>query len=262
MKIVVCIKQVPDVDDIKWTKENNLDRAQMLSKLNLYDLWALNWAKKIKEKFNNVEIVALSMGPNQANEVLRLALAKCATRAILLSDKAFSASDTLITARILARAIKKYVPDFDMILTGQMAQDGDTAQVPVSLAQELDIADIENVFEIINADKSCALVHQRLQNETNVIEVKTPCLLAVKKDVEEENLKQNPKIEDYVRAQNVVIETYNAQDLDFKKEEVGILGSPTMVQKAYRPKSERNAQKIDERITFELFSLIKEAKGI
>ena len=78
----------------------------------------------------------------------------------------------------------------------------------------------------------------------------------------EENLKQNPKIEDYVRAQNVVIETYNAQDLDFKKEEVGILGSPTMVQKAYRPKSERNAQKIDERITFELFSLIKEAKGI
>ena len=93
MNIVVCIKQVPDVDDIKWTKENNLDRSQMLSKINLYDDWALNCAIKIKNQFKNVNLTAVSMGPMQALEVLQYALAKGATRAILLSDKFFSASE-------------------------------------------------------------------------------------------------------------------------------------------------------------------------
>ena len=101
MNIVVCIKQVPDVDDIKWTKENNLDRQGMLSKLNSADEWALNWAMNLKSKFKEASVTAISMGPNQALDVLEYALAKGAERAILLSDKSFSGSDTLITAKIL-----------------------------------------------------------------------------------------------------------------------------------------------------------------
>ena len=135
MNIIVCIKQVPDVDDIKWTKENNLDRTNMLSKINPYDEYALDVAINIKSKFKNVKITVISMGPNQAKEVLNYALAKGADRAILLSDKAFAGSDTLATSKILACAIQKYCSDFNLILTGQLAVDGDTQQVPLSLAQ-------------------------------------------------------------------------------------------------------------------------------
>lgn len=253
MNIVVCIKQVPDVDDIKWTKENNLDRSQMLSKINLYDDWALNCAIKIKTQFKNVNLTAVSMGPMQALEVLQYALAKGATRAILLSDKFFSASDTLITADVLARAIKKFVPDFDIIITGQMAQDGDTAQVPVSLAQKLDIVDLIYTQKIINADKNTVSVNQKIENKINVLETKTPCLIAI-------NDKQEgytPKIEDYIRAQNKQIEIYGAEDLNLSKEQTGLIASPTMVYRAYRPKSEREAELINENIVDKLSEFLK-----
>lgn len=253
MNIVVCIKQVPDVDDIKWTKENNLDRSQMLSKINLYDDWALNCAIKIKNQFKNVNLTAVSMGPMQALEVLQYALAKGATRAILLSDKFFSASDTLITADVLARAIKKFVPDFDIIITGQMAQDGDTAQVPVSLAQKLNIVDLTYTQKIINADKNTVSVNQKIENKINVLETKTPCLIAI-------NDKQEgyaPKIEDYIRAQNKQIEIYGAEDLNLSKEQTGLIASPTMVYRAYRPKSEREAELINENIVDKLSEFLK-----
>lgn len=243
MNIVVCIKQVPDVDDIKWTKENNLDRSQMLSKINPYDDWALDWAMKIKSKFNNVTITAISMGPMQAKEVLNYAIAKGANRAILLSDKAFSGSDTLATAKILSSAIVNFVKDFELIITGQMAVDGDTAQVPVSLAQLLSIPDCINVDEIKHADKNVALVSQKLENEINIYELKTPCLLAVEAPCNE---KVNIKIEDYVRAQKTNIEVYGIEDLGFSKTEVGILGSPTMVYRAFRPEAKKETVEIKE----------------
>ena len=257
MNIVVCIKQVPDVDDIKWTKENNLDRAQMLSKLNLYDQWALDYAIKIKNNFKQATLTVISMGPNQAKEILNYALAKGATRAILLSDKFFSASDTLITAKILAQGIRKYLSDFDLILTGQMAQDGDTAQVPVSLAQELDIIDVINVEEIYNADKNMAIVSKKSDFKTEMIEVKTPCLLAIKKVCSEV---YTPKIDDYIRAQDTQIETYNMEDLGFTKEEVGILGSPTTVFKAFRPTIQKETKTILENEASEILNLVKKAQ--
>ncbi|MBQ9795578.1 MAG: electron transfer flavoprotein subunit beta, partial [Clostridia bacterium] len=112
MNIVVCVKQVPDVDDIKWTKENNLDRSAMLSKINPHDEMALDWAIAIKSRFKEVKVTAVSMGPIQAKEILNHALAKGADRAILLSDKSFSGSDTLITSKILSKCIQNYISDF------------------------------------------------------------------------------------------------------------------------------------------------------
>ena len=154
MNIVVCIKQVPDVDDIKWTKENNLDRANMLSRLNQNDEWAIDYAVKIKKQFRDVNITVISMGPMQAMEAIKYAIAKGADKGILISDKLFSGSDTYVTAKILACTISKIIKEFDIILTGQIASDGDTAQTPISLAQMLDIADVTNVVEIHNADKN------------------------------------------------------------------------------------------------------------
>lgn len=242
MNIIVCVKQVPDVDDIKWTKENNLDRSLMLSKINPQDDWALDWAMAIKLRFKDVNVCAVSMGPMQAKEVLYHALSKGADRAILLSDKMFSGSDTLATSKILAKGIKKYIPDFNLILTGNVACDGDTAQVPVSLSQLLDIADVIGVDEIFNADKNCAIVSQKFGSEINIFEIATPCLIAVKKECKE---KINPKIEDYIRAQNCGVEVYNANDLEFDNSQVGIVGSPTMVFRAFRPEINKKTFQIE-----------------
>lgn len=257
MNIVVCVKQVPDVDDIKWTKENNLDRANMLSKINPQDEWALDWAMGIKKQFKEVKVTALSMGPLQAKEVLNIALAKGADRAILLSDKAFSGSDTIVTAKILASAIKQYVVDYNLIITGHMAVDGDTAQVPVSLAQLLSIPDVIGVNEIFNADKKMAIVSQKQDNEINVFEVNTPCLLAVKAQAKEHII---PKIDDYVRAQNMGIEVYGLADLGYDKSEVGIIGSPTMVWRAYRPEIVKKNEEIREDFCENILEIIKKAK--
>ncbi|MBR5303718.1 MAG: electron transfer flavoprotein subunit beta/FixA family protein [Candidatus Gastranaerophilales bacterium] len=257
MNIVVCIKQVPDVEDIKWTKENNLDRANMLSKINPQDEWALDWAISIKAKFENVKITAISMGPNQAKEVLSYALAKGVDRAILLSDKAFCGSDTLVTSKIIAAAIKKLIPDYNLIITGNVACDGDTAQVPVSLAQLLLIPDVIGVNEIINADKNMAIVSQKLGQDINIIEIKNPCLLAVKSEAKECYI---PKIEDYIRAQNMGIETYGLNDLSLDKNNVGIVGSPTMVWRAYRPEINKSAVEIKEEYSEKLLEIILRAK--
>jgi len=257
MNIIVCVKQVPDVDDIKWTKENNLDRTAMLSKINPQDEWALDWAMSVKSKFKEVKVTALSMGPIQAKDVLYNALAKGADRAILLSDKMFSGSDTLVTAKILASCIKKYIGDFNLILTGNVACDGDTAQVPVSLAQLLDIPDITGVNEIFNADKNCAIVSQKFGSEINIYEISTPCLIAVKKECKEKSI---PKIEDYIKAQNRGVEVYNAQDLEFDKSQVGIIGSPTMVFRAFRPEINKKTVEIVEDYSNVLTEFLLRAK--
>ena len=257
MNIVVCVKQVPDVDDIKWTKENNLDRASMLSKINPQDEWALDCAMNIKSKFKDVKVSAISMGPIQAKEVLSLALAKGADRAILLSDKLFSGSDTLVTAKILANAIRKYLGDFTIIISGHTACDGDTAQVPVSIAQLLNIPDVIGVDEIFNADKNVSLVSQKQGNEINIFELTNPCLVAVKKECKQKAI---PKIEDYIKAQNRGVEVYNAQDLGFKKEEVGVIGSPTMVAKAYKPEINKQTVEIETDYVNKLAEILLKAR--
>ncbi len=253
MNIVVCIKQVPDVDDIKWTKENNLDRANMLSRLNQNDEWALDYAMKIKKQFKDVKVTVISMGPMQAMEAIKYAIAKGADRGILLSDKLFSGSDTYVTAKILACAISKVVKDFDIILTGQIASDGDTAQTPVSLAQMLDIIDVTNVVEIYNADKNTAIVSQKINDVINMFEVSTPCLIAVKKPCKEIF---KPKIDDYIRAQDIVVDVIDAEKLNLKKEDIGILGSPTMVYRAFKPEFLKNTIEINTDISKKIVELM------
>ncbi len=253
MNIIVCVKQVPDVDDIKWTKDNNLDRTNMLSRLNQNDEWAIDYAVKIKKQFKDVTITALSMGPMQAMDVVKYAIAKGADKGILLSDKLFSGSDTYATAKILACAISKIIKDYDIVLTGQIASDGDTAQTPVSLAQMLDIPDVTNVVEIHNADKNAAIVSQKINNVINMFEVSTPCLIAVKKPLKET---YKPKIDDYIRAQDVLVNVVNAGQLDLKREDIGIMGSPTMVYRAFKPEFSKNTVEIKDNISKQIVELM------
>lgn len=257
MNIVVCIKQVPDVDDIKWTKENNLDRSQMLSTLNKCDIWALDWLHKMKNKNPKLNIVALTMGPNQAKDILNYALSKCADRAILLSDKFFAASDTLATSKIISSAIKKYVPDFDIVITGQAAADGDTEQVPVSVATMLDISDITNCIKLFNIDDTGIELEQKIDNKRYRIKSGAPCLVAINSECDE---KYPLKINDYIKAQDSEIETYGFSDLGLDRNDVGILGSPTVVNKAFRPEFKKDAVLIENDIAQSIKNMILEVQ--
>ena len=113
MKIVVCLKQVPDTGDIKWTQNNTIQREGLESVTNPCDVYALEQALSLKEKYQKTSIVGISMGPEQAKVMLRKAIALGIDDALLLSDKKFSGSDTYATAKILSTAIKKYLSDFD-----------------------------------------------------------------------------------------------------------------------------------------------------
>lgn len=255
LNIIVCIKQVPDVDDIKWTPENNLDRSLMLSKINPYDEMALNQALSLKKYNSNVNIKVVSMGPNQAADILEYALAKGADEAILLSDKYFAASDTLITSKILSRAIEKYFLPFDMVFTGQMAQDGDTQQVPASLSALLNINYLNNLVCIKKLDLNSIEVVQNADDKINIIKADFPILLAFKENIEGVEL---PKIDDYINAQNKKIVKLNSADLDFKRDDVGILASPTVVYKAYRVQNDKDTKTIEDNFSGNILKLINE----
>ena len=128
MKILVCIKQVPDTTDIKWTENNTIQREGVESVINPFDVYALEEALKLKRSLENVEITALTMGPSQAVDMLKKAIAIGCDKGVLISDRKFAGADTYATGKTIAAAIKSKLSDFDLIICGQFAIDGDTAQ--------------------------------------------------------------------------------------------------------------------------------------
>ena len=147
MKIVVCIKQVPDTNEVKINQETGtLIRDGVKSIMNPDDKNALESALQLKDKYG-ASVSVLSMGPPQAKEILREALSMGADEVFLISDRKFGGSDTWATATIIASAIEK-IGDYDIILCGRQAIDGDTAQVGPEIAEFLDIAQITYVKEI------------------------------------------------------------------------------------------------------------------
>ena len=254
MHIVICIKQVPDTNNVKWSKENNLLREGMISILNPCDEEVIQQALEIKKKFKNATVTAISMGPKQAKSVLEYALARGCDRAVLLCDKAFAASDTLATARVLSTAIKKIAPDYNLIICGQYALDGDTAQSAPSIAGFLDIAVISNVEEIINSDISLSILKQNTKEGINIIEAKNPCVVCILKG-------KNPLkplcVGDYVRAQDIGVQVLEAKDLDIDPKETGILGSPTFVTRAFRLEHDRTAKTPVGNVCEFLYSILK-----
>ena len=149
MKIVICVKQVPDTSDIKWTENNTIQREGLESILNPYDAFAIESALKIKKSVENVETIAITMGPIQANEVIRKSLALGIDDGFVISDKKFAGADTIATSRTLAIAISNRIGKFDLILCGQFAIDGDTAQTPPMIAQNLGLPQVTFVKEIL-----------------------------------------------------------------------------------------------------------------
>lgn len=231
MKIIVCMKQVPDTTEIKIDpKTGTLQREGVPSIMNPDDKHALLAALKIP----NQEIIALSMGPMQAEIMLREALAYGAKKAVLLCDYAFAGSDTSATSYILSMAIKKL--NFDLIICGRQAIDGDTAQVGPQIAELLNIPQITFVQKIIKIHEHTIIVQKETQIGYDIIEAKLPLLLTCTSDVSEYGYPTLNGIEDAFK-QN--IEIWKASDLEAEKERLGLKGSPTWVKKSFTPTQQR-----------------------
>lgn len=258
MKIVVCIKQVVDTDDIKWTKNNTIDREGVESIVNPCDMLSLETALRIKDNDNSVHITVITMGPNQAQSALKTAIAMGCDEAVLLSDKKFSGSDTVATSRTLSTAIKKVCPDFDLIICGQFASDGDTAQTGPSIAQKLNVEQITYVSELkpfSQTPQNTIHAIRKADEAIEVVECPLPALICI---AECPYTPRDILINGYMRAQDYDVKTICADDLELSKEQTGIKGSPTWVSKAFRAISKRPNTITDAKNPIEAVKLLSQ----
>ena len=240
MKIALCVKQVPDTADIKWTENNTIQREGLESIINPFCTYGLEAAVKLKKSKNNVEIVTLTMGPPQAESVIRTTLAIGADRGFVISDKKFAGADTIATSTTLAGAIKSKIGDVDLVICGQFAIDGDTAQTPAMIAQKLGITQVTYVKEIIEIDENTIKVKKETEDGIEVIEAELPCLLSM---IKPDYQLSRPLINGFKYAQLAEVPYYSMDDIGLLPENVGIKGSPTYVSKAFRPEQKQGGEK-------------------
>ena len=233
MNIVVCIKQVPDTNEIRINPETGtLIRDGVPSILNNDDANALEEALKIKDKFDDVHITVVSMGPPQAQDMLFECIAMGADEAVLLSDRAVGGSDTWATSNAITAAIKK-IGDYDLIFAGRQAIDGDTAQVGPQIAEKLHLPQVTYVEEFEIADNMKDItVKRQLEDGYEIIKLQTPCMLTTIKELNEPRYMHIKGIFD----QNKKITVWSAADVDVDLTTVGLKASPTNVYRSFTPK--------------------------
>lgn len=232
MRIVVCIKQVPDTTDVKIDpKTGTMIRDGIASILNPDDKNALEEALRIKDMRDDVEVVCLSMGPMQAEAVLREALAMGADRAVLLCGREFAGADTWATSNALAAAIKK-IGDYDIVFAGRQAIDGDTAQVGPQMAERLNLPQITYVqsFEI---DGDNITAQRMLEDGYEVVRTHTPALITAIKELNSPRYMDVRRI--YGAFEPGLVEVWGMSDLDISESEVGLKASPTRVRRSFSP---------------------------
>lgn len=234
MKIVVCIKQVPDTSEVRMSSENTLIRKGLDSIINPFDVYALEEALLLKEQFG-ARVVAITMGPKQAYKVLKEAIGLGVDETIHLCDKNFAGSDTWATSLILARAIEK-IGDVDVVLCGKQAIDGDTAQVGPGIAAHLDIAQATNVRRIdsvhFDTEPKVFIVERLLENGYEVLKLCFPAVITVVKEI---NKPRMLTLAGFLRSRKTDILQWNNQDLKLDLSEIGLNGSPTRVFKTFKP---------------------------
>jgi len=238
MNIIVCIKQVPETTEVRINPETNtLIREGVKSIINPFDMYALEEAVRLKEKFGGKTVV-LTMGPPQAEAALREAISLGIDEAVLLCDRAFAGSDTWATSYTLSGAIKK-IGAFDLILCGKQASDGDTAQVGPGISTHLDIPQVTYVKKIEEVKAGSMRVERLMEEGYEIIEVPLPCLLTVVKEINEPRL---PSLRGMMRAKSAPITTWTEKDLQLDPQQIGLCGSPTQVIKIFTPAQRAGGQ--------------------
>jgi len=237
LRIVVCVKQVPEITDVKVNPETHtLIREGVPSMVNPYDLYAVEEAIRIREKSGG-KVTIISMGPPQAEEAVREVISMGADDAVLLTDRAFAGADTWATATTLAAALKK--TGFDLIICGKQAIDGDTAQVGPELAEFLGIPSITFVSKVEGMDGGQIKLRGMMEEGYQIVDTSLPCLLTVVKEINEPRI---PSLRGKLRAKSTKIEVWSTSDLALNPSQVGLDGSPTRVVEIFTPAKKRGVK--------------------
>lgn len=228
LNIIVCIKQVPDTNEVKLDPiTGTLIREGVPSIINPDDKAGLETALRIKDE-HGAKVTVISMGPQQADLALREALAMGADEAILVTDRAFGGADTWATSSTLASAIKKL--EYDLIITGRQAIDGDTAQVGPQIAEHLDLVNISYAEEI-KIEGDSVIVRRQFEDRYHMLKAKMPCLITALSEMNKPRYMTPGGIFDAYRDKEVTI--WTRPDLDISDGNIGLKGSPTRVYKSF-----------------------------
>lgn len=262
MEVLVCIKQVPGTTKVDIDPETGvLKRSGVESKMNPYDLFALETAFRVREKMGGT-INVLTMGPPQAKDIIQEAYMMGVDGGILLTDRKFGGADVLATSYTLAQAVK-IIGTPDLIICGKQTTDGDTAQVGPEIAEFLGIPHVANVRKIINLGEKSITVEMDMPETVEIQEIKYPCLITVEKDI------YTPRLPSYKKKLEVInkeIRILSLNDLEDKNEKhYGLNGSATQVERVFPPKVNNDKELWEgtgEELTERLFNKLKELKFV
>ncbi len=260
MEILVCIKQVPGTTEVEVDEKTGvLKRDGIDSKMNPYDLYAIETAIKIKEE-KGAKVTAISMGPPQAAEIIKEAYMMGADEGALLTDRKFAGADVLATSYTIAQGVKK-LGNPDLIICGKMTTDGDTAQVGPEMAEFLGIPHVANVLRIIEVKENAIVVEMDMPNTVEIAEVQFPCLITVEKGIFQPRL---PSFKLKLAMKDKEIPFYSLKDFEDQDEnKYGLNGSPTQVKRIFPPEANTDHEMwkgSGEELTGKLFNKLKELK--
>lgn len=230
MKIVVCVKQVPDTKGgVKFNPDGTLDRSAMLAIMNPDDKAGLEAALRLKDQYG-AEVTCVTMGLPKAEEVLREAMAMGADNGILVTDRVLGGADTWATSQTIAGALRNI--DYDLIITGRQAIDGDTAQVGPQISEHLGLPVISYAQAIreINMDEKYIVVERLYDDRYHVVKAQLPCLVTALAELNEPRYMTPGGIFDAYAKE---ITVWGRKDLtDVEDSNLGLKGSPTKIAKA------------------------------
>ncbi|MFX0101105.1 MAG: electron transfer flavoprotein subunit beta/FixA family protein [Candidatus Hodarchaeota archaeon] len=246
MKIVVCVKQVPEAEKVEVNPETGtLIREGVASILNPFCEYSLDEAVRLKKERDDrsIEVIVVSMGPPQTRAALLRCLELGADKAYLLTDRKFAGADTKATSYTLKEGIKKYIPDFDLIIAGKQAIDGDTAQVGPELAEDLGIPQVTYATRVDIVKKKIVVIR-----ETGIgyqkVECRLPALVTISKG---SNIRRFPSMRDVLEARDKPLILVSNDELGAADERLGLNGSPTQVKKVFAPPQKTGGDLVDGR---------------
>ncbi len=263
MEIIVCIKQVPDTQKVQVDpKTGVLLRDGIESKMNPYDLYAIETALQIKEK-TQAKVSVLTMGPPSAKEVLYEALALGCDAVYLMSDRKFAGADVLATSFTLAQGIKAVNDQVDLIICGKQTTDGDTAQVGPSIAEHLGLTHVSWVKKIEKVDNSSIVFVQDFSKSVARTKLSFPCLLTVENTVYQPRL---PSFTKKKQTESTEIQVLTFEDLNVKDEtRYGLKGSPTQVERIFEPTKKEGSKRFSgdfKEVSNNMYETLKDLKFV
>jgi len=257
MRIIVCIKQVPDTAEVKINPETGtLIREGVPSIVNPFDMHAIEAGLQVRERAGG-KVTVITMGPPQAESALRDSIAMGADEALLLSDKAFAGSDTWATSFTLSKAIEKL--GADIIICGKQAIDGDTAQVGPETAEFLNIPHISYIRKIEDVTENSIRVQRMMDEGYDTVESSLPVLLTVVRELNEPRM---PSLKGKMAAKKAVVQKWSAADILAGEDDLGMKGSPTQVKNIFTPEARSERKMLEGTPEEQVDSLLQELRGL